>query len=97
VNLARWVKVEPESALREANQRFRRRFERMEAVARARGVSLGSLELEQLDKMWKKPSGTSVEWVAPSDIEKHDGPDSNSQPRRNPQRRPGEAGMHSWS
>jgi len=52
VNLARWVKVEPESALREANQRFRRRFERMEAVARARGVSLGTLGLEELDKMW---------------------------------------------
>jgi len=54
VNLARWVKVEPESALREANQRFRRRFERMEAVARARGVSLGTLGLEELDQMWEE-------------------------------------------
>jgi uncharacterized protein YabN with tetrapyrrole methylase and pyrophosphatase domain len=45
--------VEPESALREANQRFRHRFERMEAVARARGVSLGTLGLEELDQMWE--------------------------------------------
>ncbi len=54
VNLARWLRVEPESALREANQRFRGRFERMEAEARARGTSLGALDLEELDRMWEE-------------------------------------------
>ena len=37
VNLARWFKVDPESALREANQRFRQRFAHLEAEARSQG------------------------------------------------------------
>lgn len=54
VNLARWLKVEPESALREANARFRRRFEWMEAEASRRGTSLGDLGLTELDSMWEE-------------------------------------------
>jgi tetrapyrrole methylase family protein/MazG family protein len=54
VNLARWLKVEPESALREANARFRRRFEWMEAEARTRGVALGELGMTELDQMWNQ-------------------------------------------
>jgi tetrapyrrole methylase family protein / MazG family protein len=54
VNLARWLTVEPESALREANARFRRRFEWMETEARRRGVVLSELGLEQLDEMWNE-------------------------------------------
>jgi tetrapyrrole methylase family protein/MazG family protein len=53
VNLARWMGVEPEAALRESNRRFRGRFERMEAQARAEGTSLTRLSPERLDELWQ--------------------------------------------
>jgi tetrapyrrole methylase family protein/MazG family protein len=53
-NLARWYKVEPESALREANARFRRRFASIESAARAQGRSAAELSLEELDAFWQE-------------------------------------------
>jgi tetrapyrrole methylase family protein/MazG family protein len=53
VNLARWLKIEPESALREANQRFRRRFAYIEAAARAQGRLLSDLTLDEMEALWQ--------------------------------------------
>lgn len=53
VNLARWFDVDPESALRNANARFRRRFSRMEAEATKRGRTLSELSLEEMDALWE--------------------------------------------
>lgn len=53
VNLARWLKVEPESALRGANQRFRRRFERIEVAAREQKRGLSDLSLEEMEALWQ--------------------------------------------
>lgn len=53
VNLARWLKVEPESALREANQRFRQRFARIEEGARAQGRSIADLSLDEMEALWQ--------------------------------------------
>jgi uncharacterized protein YabN with tetrapyrrole methylase and pyrophosphatase domain len=53
VNLARWLGVEPESALRESNRRFRMRFEIMEAEAKAQGTGLAHLSPEGLDALWE--------------------------------------------
>jgi tetrapyrrole methylase family protein/MazG family protein len=53
VNLARWLKIEPESALREANQRFRRRFAYIEAAARAQGRQLSALTLDEMEALWQ--------------------------------------------
>ncbi len=53
VNLARWLGVEPESALRESNQRFAQRFRRVEALAREQGVRLESLGIEALEQLWQ--------------------------------------------
>jgi uncharacterized protein YabN with tetrapyrrole methylase and pyrophosphatase domain len=53
VNWARWLEVEPESALREANARFAARFAHMEAAAREQGHELGQLTLAQLDALWE--------------------------------------------
>lgn len=53
VNLARWLGVEPESALRESNRRFRMRFEIMEAEAKAQGIGLAHLSPERLDALWE--------------------------------------------
>lgn len=53
VNLARWLQVEPESALREANQRFRRRFERIEFAAREQERMLSDFSLDELEALWQ--------------------------------------------
>jgi tetrapyrrole methylase family protein/MazG family protein len=54
VNLARWLKVDPESALRGTNHRFKRRFSHIEDTARERGVSLGDLGFEEMDRLWEE-------------------------------------------
>jgi tetrapyrrole methylase family protein/MazG family protein len=54
VNLARWYKVDPESALRETSQRFKRRFAYVEAAARQAGRPLAEYSLEELDALWEE-------------------------------------------
>jgi tetrapyrrole methylase family protein/MazG family protein len=53
VNLARWYKVDAESALREANQRFRQRFAQIEAAARAQGRSISEMSLDEMEALWQ--------------------------------------------
>jgi len=52
VNLARWLDVEPESALRGANARFYRRFEYIEQRAAAQGRDLDEMTLADMDALW---------------------------------------------
>jgi tetrapyrrole methylase family protein/MazG family protein len=52
VNVARHLGVDAESALRGATAKFRDRFMAVEALAAARGVSLGDLDLAGLDALW---------------------------------------------
>ena len=54
VNLARWMKLEPEGALRAANARFRGRFRYVEERARDSGQPLGEHSLAQLDALWNE-------------------------------------------
>ncbi len=49
VNLARWLKVDPEIALRESNQRFRRRFEYIEQHSQQ---ELSQMTLAEMDALW---------------------------------------------
>lgn len=58
VNLARWLKVDPEEALRLATAKFVHRFERMEAAARAQGKPLDSLSLDEWDRLWTEAKRT---------------------------------------
>ncbi len=53
VNLARWQQVDPESALREANVRFRKRFAFIEAGARESGRQLTQLTLDEMEALWQ--------------------------------------------
>jgi len=53
VNLARWYKIDAESALREANLRFRRRFSYIEKTARQQGRALSAMSLEELETLWQ--------------------------------------------
>jgi tetrapyrrole methylase family protein/MazG family protein len=53
VNLARWHHVDAESALRQANQRFRRRFKYIEQAARSQGRQVSDLSLDEMDQLWE--------------------------------------------
>lgn len=54
VNLARWHRVQPDMALRKANQRFAARFRRVEAAFRAQGRSLDTVALSELEAAWQE-------------------------------------------
>ncbi|VXB81407.1 nucleoside triphosphate pyrophosphohydrolase [Pseudomonas sp. 8AS] len=51
-NLARHLKVDPETALRSANGKFERRFRFIEQTLRAAGQPIENCSLEQLDALW---------------------------------------------
>ena len=53
-NLARHLKVEPETALQRTNTTFKRRFESMETQARERGTNLREMSLEEQDTLWEE-------------------------------------------
>ena len=53
VNLARKLGVEPEAALRVANDKFQRRFEALERPARTDGHELRQLSLPLLEDYWQ--------------------------------------------
>lgn len=52
VNVARRRGIEAEAAVRAANDKFRRRFARVEQAAAARGVALRDLDFAALDALW---------------------------------------------
>ena len=54
VNYARWEGVDPETALREANQKFYRRFSKVEEIARQRGRELQTLSFQEWDDLWEE-------------------------------------------
>ncbi|MDA7086074.1 nucleoside triphosphate pyrophosphohydrolase [Pseudomonas sp. SA3-5] len=51
-NLARHLKVDPESALRAANGKFEQRFRFIEQALREAGRAMEDCDLEQLDALW---------------------------------------------
>lgn len=53
VNLARWKKVDAESALREANRKFKKRFAYVEQGAKKQGRNLSDMTLEEMDALWE--------------------------------------------
>ncbi len=57
VNLARWMKLDPEEALRTANHRWVARYRRVEALAAERAVDLEALSLSEKDLLWDEVKG----------------------------------------
>ncbi len=53
VNLARWQKLDAETTLHRATDKFVRRFRRMEAELRARGQRWEELPFEEMDALWE--------------------------------------------
>lgn len=60
VNLARWKKVDAESALRGTNMKFKKRFGYVEQGAKARGKSLSDMTLEEMDALWNEAKGKGM-------------------------------------
>ena len=54
VNLARWKKVDAESALRATNLRFKRRFAHVEQGAREQGKKVSELSLDEMESLWQE-------------------------------------------
>jgi ATP diphosphatase len=56
-NLARFLKIDPEAALRSANQKFVRRFHAVEQSLRAEGQTPETSTLEKMDAHWNTAKG----------------------------------------
>jgi MazG family protein len=54
VNLARYLTLDPESALRKTNRKFKRRFQWMEQQLRQEGVELQKCSLEKMEALWQE-------------------------------------------
>jgi tetrapyrrole methylase family protein/MazG family protein len=54
VNLARWKKVDAESALRGTNMKFKQRFGYVEQGAKQQGRELSSLSLDEMESLWQE-------------------------------------------
>ncbi|HEY1016249.1 MAG TPA: nucleoside triphosphate pyrophosphohydrolase [Herpetosiphonaceae bacterium] len=52
-NLARWLEIDAETALRQTNAKFRRRFQAIEAGARAQGREVSDLSLDEAEALWQ--------------------------------------------
>jgi uncharacterized protein YabN with tetrapyrrole methylase and pyrophosphatase domain len=57
VNIARYLSVDPESALRKTNRKFRRRFHWMEDRLHASGRSAEDASTEELESLWQQAKG----------------------------------------
>ena len=53
-NIARRLGIDLEAALRQANQRFYRRFTYMEEVCRQRGLNFGELSFDEQNALWEE-------------------------------------------
>jgi MazG family protein len=54
VNIARYLAVDPESALRKTNRKFRRRFQWMEQRLHERGTAPEKVSMEELESLWQE-------------------------------------------
>jgi MazG family protein len=54
VNLARFVKVDPEQALRKTNAKFRARFGYLERKLREKGRSLSEATVDEMEALWQE-------------------------------------------
>ena len=53
VNYARFLDIDPEIALEKSNKKFTKRFEKIEHEVRKRGLSLGEVNIKDLNLLWE--------------------------------------------
>jgi uncharacterized protein YabN with tetrapyrrole methylase and pyrophosphatase domain len=54
VNIASWLGLEAETALREANARFSGRFRQVEQLAAARQLDISTMDIDSLEELWQE-------------------------------------------
>ncbi len=54
VNIARYLSLDPESALKKTNRKFKRRFQWMEEQLRSEGRGPGQASIDELEKLWQQ-------------------------------------------
>ena len=54
VNVARWIGIDSEIALRKANLKFKNRFKFMEELSKKRKTTFNNLNKKEKDSLWKK-------------------------------------------
>jgi MazG family protein len=54
VNIARFLKIDPEQALRKTNAKFRRRFAYLEERLRERGKTPADSSIEEMEALWQQ-------------------------------------------
>ena len=53
INYARFLNIDPESALEKTNKKFKHRFELMESYAKENGLDLAQLSLNEKEAIWQ--------------------------------------------
>jgi MazG family protein len=53
INYARFLNIDPESALEKTNKKFKHRFELMESYAKENGLDLAKLSLNEKEAIWQ--------------------------------------------
>ena len=53
-NLARKLDLDPETCLHQANQKFERRFQRMEEIIESKRLTLAESSLEEMEAAWQR-------------------------------------------
>jgi tetrapyrrole methylase family protein / MazG family protein len=54
VNLARFLNIDPEIAMKKASSKFSRRFHEMERLARQQGTTLAEIPRPQMESLWEQ-------------------------------------------
>ena len=68
-NLAQWLDVEAESALREANDRFTRRFQQVERFIHDRGLEWSALSFAEMDALWEEAKAVLAQSGVPDKVD----------------------------
>jgi MazG family protein len=58
VNIARYLSVDPEQALRKTNRKFRRRFQYVEAQLKSQGTTPAEASLDAMEALWQQSKHT---------------------------------------
>jgi tetrapyrrole methylase family protein/MazG family protein len=60
VNLARFLRLDPEVTLKQSNRKFKARFQVMERIALTSGRELSKLSMAELEQLWAEAKSTTA-------------------------------------
>lgn len=60
VNIARFIKADPEQALALVNRKFKQRFQYIEQSLQAQGTAIDQASLEEMDRLWDEAKGKNL-------------------------------------